>query len=89
MSMVCDVKIENGSWWYFGEGAEGLKWYHMGPQDEKCVNWFGHEEDVTVAEAIERDWLDVNELTGAPRLRAEFCGTLSHLLPDTGSSRSG
>lgn len=47
------TKTENGSWWYYGEGAEGLRWYRMGPEDEQCRNCFGYEEGITVAEAME------------------------------------
>jgi len=67
---MSNVKIEDGSWWYYGNGAEGTRWYRMGPDNEMTVNCFGYETGCTVAEAIKKGILTVDEKTGTPVVNA-------------------
>ncbi|MBD3260108.1 MAG: hypothetical protein GF334_00225 [Candidatus Altiarchaeales archaeon] len=53
-------------WFFFGHGADGLKWYRMGPPDEMTRNQFGYETGYTVKEAHEKGILWVDEKTGTP-----------------------
>lgn len=61
-----NVRIENGSWFFTGEGAEGLKEYRMGPSNEMTRNRWGYETGYTVEEAFNLGILEVDETNGNP-----------------------
>jgi len=60
------VTIENGSWYFEGNGAGGFKKYRMGPSDEVTRNQHGYETGFTVQEAYSMGILEVDEKTGQP-----------------------
>jgi hypothetical protein len=58
-------KIENGRWFYYGLGADGTRWYDMGPADEEIPNSLGDMDGTTAQEAIEAHTLRVSD-SGQP-----------------------
>lgn len=59
---VENFKIENGWYYYFGNGADGERWYRFGKADDLIPNIFGYtdEESPTAKEAIESGILEVS-----------------------------
>lgn len=58
--------LADGSWWYYGEGASGTRWYRMGSMSEPCQTWQGNEAQYTVEEAFYAGVLYVDPRTGTP-----------------------
>lgn len=61
-----DVRIAEGSWFFTGEGADGIREYRMGAANEMTRNQFGYETGYTVEEAHELGLLEVAEKSGNP-----------------------